>query len=670
MLIRVYLFLCCLQLCYAAGAQDKVPVKFGKVEKEDFLVNSPLITENSNAVIIAEVGSVKFEGNSKGWFTYVYKVKRRIRILKHTGFDIADVNIYLYRSGEAEEKAEDITAASYTLENDKIITTKLSTDNIYTEKTDKNHTKKKFTVPGIKEGSIIEYGYTIKSEFEFNLPSWDFQSVSAPTLWSEYTVSIPGMLDYMMVRQGYHRFFIDAATEGHANYTIRRQKEGLAYGGGSEDVLSVSSPTIEQRWVMKDLPALTVEEYMFCPGNFIDKISLQLYRTYDGQNYHDVANNWKKVADNLLNSEEFGLPVQNPAGYIEREVENIKFENDDKLQTAQKIYNYVRQKYTCTNRYNKYIKTSLNDVINKKTGSVGDINLLLAAMLKQKEIDVSPVLLSTRSFGYNSVSYPLMEKLNYTICKARIAGNDYYLDATEPFLAFGKLPLGHARVIAADTMPVYFVSDSLNEDRVTSVFITNGAGSQVQGTLKEQPGFFESLRIKERIAASGLNSYIDRMKNENNGEVLIEKIAVDSFNSVEEPVGITADFKVKAFGSADVVYFNPMMNHGVKKNPFYAAERLYPVEMPYKISDVFVFNMDMPDGYAIEELPKSTMVKLNDDDGFFEYMISAADNKVQMRCRLVIKRTVFGSDDYQTLRDFYAFIVKKEAEQIVFKKIK
>jgi len=46
---------------------------------------------------------------------------------------------------------------------------------------------------------------------------------------------------------------------------------------------------------MKDVPIFVVKIIFFSPNNFIDKIGFQLSRTYDGQNYHDVANNWKKV---------------------------------------------------------------------------------------------------------------------------------------------------------------------------------------------------------------------------------------------------------------------------------------------------------------------------------------------------------------------------------------
>ncbi len=80
--------------------------------------------------------------------------------------------------------------------------------------------------------------------------------------------------------------------------------------------------------------------------------------------------------------------------------------------------------------------------------------------------------------------------------------------------------------------------------------------------------------------------------------------------------------------------------------------------------------MDIPKGYKVDELPKSARIMLNEDEGMFEYLISADDASVQMRCRLIINKTFFPNEDYQTLRDFYAYIVKKEAEQIVFKKIK
>ena len=80
--------------------------------------------------------------------------------------------------------------------------------------------------------------------------------------------------------------------------------------------------------------------------------------------------------------------------------------------------------------------------------------------------------------------------------------------------------------------------------------------------------------------------------------------------------------------------------------------------------------MDIPKGYKVDESPKSTRVKLNENECMYEYLISASADNIQMRRRLVIKKANYTNEDYQTLRDFYAFMVSKDAEQIVFKKIK
>ena len=42
---------------------------------------------------------------------------------------------------------------------------------------------------------------------------------------------------------------------------------------------------------------------------------------------------------------------------------------------------------------------------------------------------------------------------------------------------------------------------------------------------------------------------------------------------------------------------------------------------------------------------------------------------IQLRTRLKLNKANFAPQDYETLRNFFAFVVQKQAEQIVFKKI-
>jgi hypothetical protein len=178
------------------------------------------------------------------------------------------------------------------------------------------------------------------------------------------------------------------------------------------------------------------------------------------------------------------------------------------------------------------------------------------------------------------------------------------------------------------------------------------------------------LDTKAVVARTGLHEYETKLKASFPEEMLLSNIEVDSLSLPEDPVSVKFDFVVPAFEDAEIVYFNPLIDKSLKENPFYQAERAYPVEMPYTTDYIYNLNMEIPAGYKVDELPKSARVLLNNTDGAFEYLISADATLVQMRCRLTIKKASFTPEDYHTLRDFYGFIVKKEAEQIVFKKIK
>jgi hypothetical protein len=360
--------------------------------------------------------------------------------------------------------------------------------------------------------------------------------------------------------------------------------------------------------------------------------------------------------------------------WLDDVISTIIQKSDDHLTAARKIYYYLLQNFTCTNRYNKFLTTNLKDVVKKKSGSVGDINLLLTAMLNHINIEALPVLLSTREFGLNSATYPVMERLNYVIAKVNINAVDYYLDATTPFLPFGKLPPacynGHARVISKDTAAIYFSTDSIKEISSTVININISDKNEINGSYNHRMGFFESLETKNNLAKLSVSSYKKSIKETYPDDIEVNNIEVDSFQSPEAPVLVKFDFKLKSFENVGLVYFNPMMGEEIKTNPFTAVERKYPVEMPYTTEKLYVLNMPIPDGYIVEEIPKSSLVKLNGDEGFFEYLLQAKDGFIQIRRRLVIKKANFTNIDYQTLRDFYAQIVKKESEQIVFKKIK
>src|SRR5450432_2046237 len=86
-------------------AQGKGGLKPSKISASDFtLPASPVIDSNTNAVILSDIGITDFQGNKKGWFSYIFKRRTRIKILNKKAFQLATVKISLYHDKEDEEK--------------------------------------------------------------------------------------------------------------------------------------------------------------------------------------------------------------------------------------------------------------------------------------------------------------------------------------------------------------------------------------------------------------------------------------------------------------------------------------------------------------------------------------------------------------------------------------
>jgi transglutaminase-like putative cysteine protease len=658
--------------CYA---QDKSNVRFGKVIPEDFkLPVTPIIDSNTNAVIVYNAGSVSFIGNKQGWFSNVFKRQTRIKILNKQALELATEKIHLYVNGDNAEKLDNLSASTYNLEDGKVIETKLDKNELFEEKSEKHHTYKKFTMPAVREGSIIEFSYTVTSPYNLSLPEWEFQSARYPCLWSEYSVDIPQTLSYVFVRQGVHGFVIDKSGTGHESYRVTERADPGSIGSSSDGhELFVSANTIKHQWAMKDIPAFRVESYLSSPSNYLDKIDLQLSGTYNGEESFNKLNNWKKATEELLTWEDFAGSLKDDNDWLNDTLIRVAGNISVPLEQARAIYYYVSNSFNCNNHYDKYIRTSLREVFKKNSGDVGELNLLMIAMLRKRGIVADPVLLSTRDYGFNLANYPVLDKLNYVITRVKIDGIVYYLDPAHPHLGFGRLDgdcyNGHARIISnVDSGSVFFWADSLKERKTTMVLISNSSNGVLEGSFQSTLGGQESYNTRRTVSEIGEKNYFKHIQTAYGEDLEIEDPSIDSLKRPEDPVKINYNFKYKQVSGSSLIYFNPLFSEAWRENPFKAAERKYPVEMPYAMDYNYIFNMDIPEGYVVDELPKSAKVVYNGEEGSFEYIIGKDGGQIQLRCRLQLNKANFTSEDYSTLRDFFTFVVKKENEPIVLKK--
>ncbi len=651
----------------ALWGQDKSNVKFGNVTEKDFATKLYPIDSNANSVVLADIGTSQIEGNTKGWFSINFKHFKRIHILNKNGYDVADVSIHIYTNGDDEVKLEKLKAVTYNLENGKVVETKLETRTaVYETRLDKNWKVRKFTFPNIKEGSIIEYEYTTVSDFINNLDPWEFQG-SYPVLWSEFNLTVPNFFYYVFLSQGYRKFDISDRKDGRTSYNII-----IPNGVSASDRIRVDANVTDYRWVAKNVPALNEENFTSTIKNHTQKIEFQLVEQRDPLQYHRYVESWPQVAGKLLEAEYFGEQLNKDNGWLKDIVKPLIDGVADPVEKTKRIYYYVRDNFTCTDRGERYMNKGLKNTMREKKGNVAEINLLLTAMLKYADIHADPVLLSTRGHGITYALYPILSQYNYVIAQAVVNNKPYYMDATEPGMGFGHLPLkcynGHARVISKEAQEIDLNSDAVNETKFTTVFIINNEKGELIGSFQQTPGYYRSLDIREEIKEMGKEGFLKAIQKNFGTEVEVSNLTVDSLTKPDEVVSLKFDFDIKQ-EKADIIYLNPIFGEGYKENPFKSAERLYPVEMPYTIDRTYNLQLEVPAGYVVDELPKSILVKLNEqEEGYFEYRISQSGSNISFRTRVKINRTFFLPDEYEMLREFFNLVVKKYAEQIVFKK--
>ncbi len=629
-----------------------------EVRAVDFHPVSPVVDSNANVVVLKDSGSADLEGGFVGWQIRQRRY-RRLLIRNKNGFDAAKLTL----SYDLSLNLFGIRFRGNTcnLVGDSVVRTAIDSSEIFPEITSSGWMKERISFPNVKEGSIIEYSYSIISHSIYTFHPWTFQG-EYPCLKSTYRMSFPAVFNYIVTKQGYLPIVrTDSAWDS-------------VYQIGMK---AITTKCYAIRWEMTDVPPFREEPYISASDNYVSALRFQLNQYPDLEKKKEVRvyDTWDEVNKDLYKSKSFGGIMTASSHWLRKEMRTIVNDTVNGLDKARALYAYIRDHFT---NMGKDILAdedqSLKDIFKSHKGSVAEINLLLTAMLREEGLTADAVILSTRDNGKIVPSYPVMENFNYVVVRLRIGGETYFLDAAEPRMGFGHLPSecynGYARVVSEKPDSLDLDADSLSEFKISTLMLTNSdQGDSLTGAYSAQHGYYGSEDIRDEIAGKDEKSYFEGERKSYPFAVELTDRRVDSLKQYDLPVTVhyTLGFPI---GDEDRIYVNPMMGEGIKENLFSAAERHYPIEMPFRMDELFVLRMEIPKGYEVEEMPKQGRVRLGDGDGSYEYLFQVDSDAIQFRSRLTLKRTFFMPDAYEPLRTFFATVMKKQGEVIVFKKKK
>ncbi|AWH85017.1 transglutaminase [Flavobacterium album] len=639
-------FVLLLLACFLANGQE---FKLGKVSRAELQQKFHPADTAAPAAILYKKGRTYFMLDMDGYWSMVTEVECRIKIYKKEGYDYATDKLTYYTGGKAL-KVYYSDAYTYNLVDGKIEKTKLKGDGEFKDKVEENYSQKTITMPNVKEGSVIEYKYTIITPYFTVFRDWYFQ-YDIPANYVSYEIAIPQYFTY-------NRFL-----SGYLKPEQSETKVRLGSGGRFNEAVVT--------FTAKDVKAIRDEDYVNNIRNYTSILMHELASTSFPSGKEDYATDWASVTKRIYDDQDFGREL----GYTSYFKEDLPLLIAGAATQADKInaiFNYVKKRMNWNGEANYYCEKGVKKAYEDKVGNAAEINLMLTAMLREAGITANPVLVSTRSNGV--AMFPNRAAYNYVITAVENGKDIILLDATSKNTTSNIIPLRAlnwvGRMIRKDGTSLEIeLTPKMNSRDIVNISAAVTADGNISGKARVQHNDYNAYIFREKYAGTTTESYSAQIEKRHPG-IEISGYNVENEKDATKPVVEEYSFAHGAISDliGDKIYISPLLFFTENQTPFKKETREYPVDFAFPYQDKYLINITIPEGYTVESLPKSIALSMEENIGTFKYNIAAKGNVIQIGIVLDINFASISQDYYPTLRDFFQKMTDKQNEKIVLKK--
>ena len=422
---------------------------------------------DAEAVVLCRLTDVEYSVQTDGYLVD-YHEKIRIKVLKPEGAKYAQVTIpyyvvpqdkdKLYTSQMAlrpqhidingavtydegasrsistniatnyiHESIEEVKATAYNMEGSKTTKSKFKGE-VALEQLDDETWQARFTIPDVRQGTVIEYEYTRHSELFYRLHDWQAQQ-EIPVAYARLTVTIPRHLLFNFEQHGSQQL------------VAKQESSSMIYKLVS-DPLAAPTTVMAYRYIFtgQDLkgapsdPNVCLADYF--TGVTAEVSSFGLRSTPPA----DYANTWEHVDQVLMADDNLGKMIEDHSPLREQlQAENIQTianEQERAAAVCRLVFSHVKW----NGKYAMWARNA-QETLQQGGGNSADINMLLMQTLREAGLKVNPVVMRPRNLGALPLTFPTISKLtNYVEgVKTRNAGT-VYVDASSPEGKLNTLP--------------------------------------------------------------------------------------------------------------------------------------------------------------------------------------------------------------------------------------
>ena len=508
--------------------------KFGKVSKDelqeefypqDSSANAAYLYKKRRSYTVVLAGQIKM----------ITEIHVRLKIYNQEGFDWATENISLYGTlNSNRERFSNLKAVTYNLIDGDIVTTKLDKNNIFSEEKSKSWTAKKFTMPNVKKGSVLEWTYKIYSPYFYNIDDIIVQ-YKIPVKRYETKLELLEWFQFSKRHKGYYPFRIEESTKINHDFNT------------NDKIIKI---------VENNVPALKNEPYVNNIYNYAAGLQLEVASLSAPTLglYENYTTSWEEVAKDIMMNSSFGGELKK-ISHLKDDISILKSELTNFSTKVVGSLEYVKSKIKWNGNYDKYTENGLRKAYSEGVGNCADVNLTLVAVLRELGLNANPVLVSTRSNGIPI--FPTNRGFNYVIAVVETDEGKIVLDASEKYSLPNILPLRAMNwngTIVRDDKTIGFVKLSSSKVsrkiarlnyKITEDGIVEGVNRITYENYSSLAYRNENGNLKEEIIISNIEQL--------NNDLEVLNFRVSNLNSVSKPVVEMYKFEIED-GSEVIIY--------------------------------------------------------------------------------------------------------------------
>ncbi len=525
-------------------------------------------------------------------------------------------------------------------------TTKVDGKDIHV-KSDGDWRTKTFTFPAMDSGCIVEYSYRNVNERYAFMDPWNFQT-DILTLKSAFTLILgPGFT------------YVTAFANVPAADRIGTHEDIMVPGQFNKKNKAFT-------WTRTNLPPLKEEPWIGAKADYMSSLHYQLV-SYEGENttvdyirgWPDLGQKFQSIIDN-----------QSSGGDLDKILADVLPGATTQIDKTRKIYDWVAAnvQYAADPNNHYFTNDNLGKLLQTRSGTGEEKNLLLCALLQKAGIKAWPVMISTRDHHRFNPEVYQMQQFNYLIAFAQFDSSIIYMDAVSKYCPFGLLPPnklvdGGCLIDGKNSQLVKILRNEPTSYRLdlTNVNI-DSAGLAACSTFCSFSGYF-APNIGELHEASTpedflKQNFLDQI--EPAAAITSNQFEIDSLSRCKLTAVYTLKNLVRQLDSNLVL---KPISYRFRDNPFTAEKRFYPID--FKFAQTYHNIMVVRSDRNIKTATLPPDIDLKIDGAHFVRVSQLTDGVVRVESKLTMTKDAYPPGEYAEVKKLFEAIEQAQKDEFV-----